>query len=132
MTRLVLALWLLLTAAALAAPKVQLSPPQKVGASTVRIAFIQESLEWLGEQQYFVIDGRKVALPPASLGYDRIFSAPNWKVSGGRITGLKYWQFNKEKSTRRAVTLTFPGYKLVNRGPWAFFPGGDTVPDPPK
>lgn len=114
------------------AQNVKLSPPQKVGNSVVRVAFTPTDLEWLVEQKYFLIDNRRVALPPASLGYHRTFSTPRWITHGGRIAALKYWQFDTAKSLRRTVTLAFPSYRVLSRGPWIASPGGDTIPDPPR
>lgn len=129
-TRWIAAFILGLCMAATAAPA-PLSPPQKVGRSTVRIAFRPTRMAWVPEQLYFVIDGRRVELPPLSTGYDRNFSAPRWIARDGRLRGLKFWAFDKAGSRRRVVELSYPGYRLVARGPWQSAPGGDTVPDPP-
>lgn len=112
--------------------KVELSPARKVGGSVVQIAYLPGELEWLVTQQYFVVDGRRHPLPPARLGYDRVFSSPRWKVSGQRISALRYWEFDKVKSLRRWVQVSFPSYQLQGRGRWEQSPGSDTVPDPPR
>jgi hypothetical protein len=123
---------LLLHGAAWSAPSgIRLSAPRRVGRQTVRVAYQQTDLDWLVNQKYFVVDGRRVALPPERLGYDRVFSAPRWIATSGRISALKFWQFNKRTSERRPVTLSFPRYRVLQRGPWRAAPGGDTVPDPP-
>lgn len=127
----VAALALLLCVQAVAAPP-QLSPPQKVGGSTIRIAFRSTEMEWVPEQLYFVIDGKRVALPPVATGYDRNFSAPRFIARNGRLAALKFWGFDKVNSRRRVVELSYPDYRYVSRGPWQSVPGGDTVPDPPQ
>lgn len=122
---------LLLCLRVAAAPP-QLSPPQKVGGATIRIAFRSTNMEWVPEQLYFVIDGKRVALPPVATGYDRNFSAPRFIARNGRLVGLKFWGFDKQSSRRRVVELSYPDYRFVSRGPWQSAPGGDTVPDPPQ
>lgn len=128
---LIAAIALLLCTAATAAPP-QLSPPQNAGGSTIRIAFRSTGMEWVPEQLYFVIDGKRVALPPVVTGYDRNFSAPRFIARNGRLAGLKFWGFDKQNSRRRVVELSYPDYRFVSRGPWQSAPGGDTVPDPPQ
>lgn len=115
-----------------AQPGVKLSPVKKVGRQTVRVAYTETDLEWLVTQRHFVIDGKRVALPPTKLGYDPVFSAPRWLSRAGKISGLKFWEFDKEKGRRRVVQLAYPGYRVISRGKWQDSPGGDTVPDPPK
>jgi hypothetical protein len=128
--RTALALLVGLVMPALAAA-IQYSPPQRVGTQVVRVAFVATDLEWVPEQRFYVVDGRRFALPPAALGYDRNFSFPRWLARRERVAGLRYWQFDRQASRRRVVELTFPDYRLVRRGPWVSAPGGDTVPDPP-
>lgn len=127
----VLVLVMVLGQAAMGKAEVKLSPSEKVGAQTVQIAYVETDLEWLIEQRYFLVDGKKYKLPPASL-YDPVFSAPRWVSEKKKITGLKFWQFDKKAGRRRAIHASFPSYKVISRGKWERHMGGDTVPDPPK
>lgn len=117
--------------------KVKLSPTERVGKQAVRIAYVETGLEWLIEQRYFLVDGRKYNLPPASL-YDRVFSAPRWTQKNKKINGLLFWQFKltkdgkgKEVPYQRAVHAAFPSYKILASTEWEVHEAGDTVPDPP-
>lgn len=126
-----LALLLVAHVRAFAAP-ITLSPVQRVGHSSVQIALEESGSSWRDEQLYFIVDGKKVALPPASLGYDREYSMPRWQEGRGRIVGIKFWEFNNKASKRRWVHLSFPAYAVVGRGPWKVFHCDDAVPDPPN
>lgn len=132
MRKLILMMALSLCVCTLVEAKVVRGKRYKVGNQWVQ-AIVDEDSEfaWAPTQLYYLIDGKRVNIPPARVGFDPVFSAPGWNTTRGRIASIRFWEFDKSAGKRRKVVISYPGYRIISRGPWRKHNGGDTVPHPP-